>query len=78
MQLGGERMDRASQFRVGLEFQLLFVEVVICFGLLEDRLPVLPIMTNVDRKIASSDTISVSIGHGSGSMTSIQMPNSTA
>ena len=30
-------------------------------------------MTNVDRKIASSDTISVNVGHGLFSMTSIQM-----
>src|SRR6185312_14159722 len=33
-------MDLASQFRVGLELQLLLVEVVIRFGLLEGRLPV--------------------------------------
>jgi hypothetical protein len=31
---------------------------MICFGLVEGRLPVLAIMTNVDRKIDSSDTIS--------------------
>jgi hypothetical protein len=41
VQFGGECMDRASQFRVGLEFPLLFVEVVIRLGLLEGRLPVL-------------------------------------
>lgn len=41
VQLRGEGMDRASQFCVGLEFQLLFVEVVIRFGLLEGLLPVL-------------------------------------
>jgi len=34
-----------------------------------------PIMTNVDRKIASSDTISVSVGHGLASMNSIQREN---
>jgi len=33
-------------------------------------------MTNVDRKIASRDTISVSIGHGLASMNSIQLANS--
>jgi hypothetical protein len=33
-------------------------------------------MTNVD-KIASSDTISVSVGHGLDSMNSIQTVNST-
>jgi hypothetical protein len=34
-------MDRAGQFRVGLEFQLLFGEVMIRFGLLKGRLVVL-------------------------------------
>ena len=33
VQLGGEGMDRASQLCVGREFQLLFVEVMIRFGL---------------------------------------------
>jgi hypothetical protein len=33
-------------------------------------------MTKVDRKIASSDTISVSVGHGLDSMNSIQIVNS--
>ena len=46
-----------GQLGVGLELQFLLGEVVI--RLLELRLPVLPIMTNVDKKIASSDTISV-------------------
>jgi hypothetical protein len=50
---------------------------MIRLGLLEGRLPVLAIMKNVDRKIAPSDTISVSIGHGLGSMNSIQMVNIT-
>jgi hypothetical protein len=36
-----------------------------------------PIMTNVDRKIASSDTISVSGGHSLDSMNSIQTVNTT-
>jgi len=34
-------------------------------------------MTNVDRKIASSDTTSVSVGHGLDSKNSIQAANST-
>jgi hypothetical protein len=77
VQLGSVRMDLASELRVGFELQLLFVEVVIRLGLLEVRLPVLPIMTNVDRKIASSDTISVSVGHGLCSMNRIQTANTT-
>jgi hypothetical protein len=31
-----------------------------------------PIMTDADKKIASSETINVSLGHGSDSTTSIQ------
>jgi len=31
-----------------------------------------------NRKIASRDTINVSLGHGSDSMSSIQIPNSAA
>ena len=34
-------------------------------------------MTNVDRKIASSDTMSVSLGHGSDSRKSIQQAKAT-
>ncbi len=41
MQLGGEALDLAGQLRVGFEFQLLFVEVVVGLDLLECRLPVL-------------------------------------
>ena len=37
-----------------------------------------PIMTNVDRKIASSETIRVSLGHGSDSTSSIQHANAAA
>lgn len=35
MQFGSERMDRASQLRVGLKFQLLFGEIMIGLGLLK-------------------------------------------
>lgn len=31
-QLGGERIDRGSQFRVGGELQLLFAEIMISLG----------------------------------------------
>ena len=37
-----------------------------------------PIITNVDRKIASSDTTSVSFGHGLGSTNTIQTAKATA
>jgi hypothetical protein len=50
---------------------------MIRLGLLEGRLPVLADMTNVDRKMASSDTASISAGHGLDSMNSIQMVNTT-
>jgi hypothetical protein len=43
-------------------------EVVIGLGLLEFRLLFCPIIANVDRKIASSDTMSVNVGHGVCSM----------
>ena len=36
-----------------------------------------PIITNVDRKIASSETTSVSVGHGLFSKNSIHSANST-
>ena len=75
VQLGREPVDLAGQLGVGLELQFLLSEVVI--RLLELRLPFWPIMTNVDKKIASSDTISVSVGHGLDSMNSIQTVNST-
>jgi hypothetical protein len=41
VQFGGERVNLAGQLRVGFELQLLFLEVVVGFGLLECRLPVL-------------------------------------
>ena len=69
-------MDLPGQLRVGSELQLLFVEVVIRLGLLECRLPILADHDNVDRKIASSDTINVSVGHGLDSMNNIQTVNS--
>ena len=70
-------MDLAGDLGVGLEFQLLLVEVAVGLGLLEVACRFWPIMTKVDRKIASSDTISVSVGHGLDSMNSIQTVNST-
>jgi hypothetical protein len=79
VQFDGEPMNHTSQFRVGLEFQLLFVEVMICLGLLEGRLPVL---ADHDERGQENrfqrDSISVIFGQGSASMKSIQMPNSAA
>jgi hypothetical protein len=70
-------IDLASQPRVGLELQFLFGEVVIRLGCWKSDCRFWPIMTNVDRRIASSDTISVSVGHGLCWMNSIHTVNST-
>jgi hypothetical protein len=41
VQLGREHVDQPGQLGVGLELQILLVEVVIGLGLLEGGLPVL-------------------------------------
>src|ERR1700732_2673580 len=41
MQLRCEQMDLTCEFGVGLQFQLLGLEVMVCLCLLESRLPIL-------------------------------------
>jgi hypothetical protein len=66
-------VDGAGELGVGPQFGLLGDEVVVGLGLLEGTLAVL-----ADRKIASSETTSVSLGHGSDSTRSIHTANTTA
>jgi hypothetical protein len=70
--LRGELVDGPRDIGVRVELLLRRVEVVVGLGLLEGRLAVWPIITKVDRKMASSDTMSVSVGQGLASMNSIQ------
>ena len=72
----GHLMDLPGQVGVGLEFQLLSDEIVIGLCCWNAACRFCPIMTNVDRKIASSDTISVKVGHGLDSMNNIHTVNS--
>ena len=68
-------MDAAGEIGVLLQ-QLLFGGVVVVgLGLLERRRRFWPIITNVDRKIASSETTRVNVGHGLFSNTTIHTAN---
>jgi hypothetical protein len=49
-----EDLDLAGQLGVGFELQFLSFKVVVGLGLLEGGLGFWPIMTNVERKIASA------------------------
>jgi hypothetical protein len=71
-QLLGELVDHAGEVGVRDEKRVHVLVVVVGFRLLQGRLAACPIMTNVERKIASSETIRVSVGHGLLSSTSIQ------
>ncbi len=51
---------------------------MVRLGLLKGRLTVCPIITKVDRKIASRETISVSVGQGLRSNTIIHTAKATA
>jgi hypothetical protein len=78
MQLGGQDVDGPCQLGVGLELQLLFDEVMVVLGPLQGACLFCPIITNVERKIASSETTNVSVGHGPPSATNIQTANTAA
>ena len=71
----GHLMDLPGQVGVGLEFQLFSYEIVIGLLLLERGLPVLPDHDKGGQEIASSDTISVKVGHGLDSMNNIHTAN---
>jgi hypothetical protein len=71
-------LDGAGEAGVGVQFLFVVDEVVVGFGSLDFGLPVLPIITTVDRKIASRDTKRVRVGHGLFSNTIIQTANNTA
>jgi len=72
-------MDLPGQVGVRLQLELGLDEVVVGLGLLVGpACRFWPIMTKVDRKIASSDTMSVRVGHGLCSNMSIQITKSTA
>jgi hypothetical protein len=71
LNLGGELMDQLGQFGVGMQFQLTGDEVVVGPGLVEGSLPVLPDHLDVDRRIASRETMSVKVGQGLRSNTRI-------
>jgi hypothetical protein len=64
VEIGSEPVDLPGQLCIRLEFQFLLPEVVISLCLLNAACRFWPIITNVDRKITSSDTINVSVGHG--------------
>src|SRR3954449_1060511 len=68
----------AGQLRV-LCKQIVDVRVVgVGLLLLEDGLTVLAVITNVERKIASRDTMRVSVGQGLFSMNSIHAAKTSA
>jgi hypothetical protein len=73
--LSGQFGDHLGEFGVALEFQLVGDEVMVSFRLLKAAWRFCPIMTNVDRKMASSETTKVSVGQGLFSTRSIQTTN---
>jgi hypothetical protein len=66
-----KHMDLASELGAGLQPQFLSLEVVVGLGLLESRLTVLADHHKSDRKIASSDTTRVKVGHKLRSRSSV-------
>ena len=76
--LSGQLVDHASEVGVLDEEPIHLLVVAVGLGLLECPCRFCPIMTNVDRKIASSETMSVSVGHGLLSSTSIQHAKNAA
>jgi hypothetical protein len=77
VELGRQRIDRTRELGVRPQLLSLGREVMVGLCALKLCLAFWPIMTNVDRKIASSDTIRFSLGHGSDSTKSIQHAKTT-
>jgi hypothetical protein len=67
-----KHIDLASELNVGRQLQFLNLEVMVGLGLLKSSLTVWPMITKVDKKIASSDTTRVKVGHELRSRSSIQ------
>jgi hypothetical protein len=65
MQFDRQRRDLPRELGgVRLQLTLLFDEILVRLLLLESGCAVLPDHQEAERKIASSDTTSVSVGHG--------------
>jgi hypothetical protein len=75
--LGGELVNDPGQLGVGVQLQLTGDEVVVGLGLLEGGCRFCPIITKVDKKIASRETMSVRVGQGLLSNTSIHTAKTT-
>ena len=64
MELFGHLVDRPGEVCVLDEEGVDVLVVAVGLRLLDTSWRFWPIMTNVERKIASSETASVSVGHG--------------
>ena len=72
-----QMIDRPGQLGVDVQFLFLSEKVVICLAPWNSACRFWPIITKVDKKIASSDTTRVSVGQGLRSSTIIHTVNAT-